>query len=71
MVSLARLSHIIAGSAEAAYGVLMQTASFGDYALRFLLPTLLGNTVGGVALVALLNYAPLAPEMAEEAGPQA
>jgi hypothetical protein len=35
--------------------------------LRFLLPTLIGNTIGGVALVAFLNHAPLAPELQEDA----
>jgi formate/nitrite transporter FocA (FNT family) len=33
-----------------------------DYLIGFLVPTLLGNTLGGVGMVALLNHAPLAPE---------
>ena len=33
-----------------------------DYLWRFLVPTLIGNTIGGVALVAILNHAPLATE---------
>ena len=37
-------------------------ASVGDYLAGFFFPTILGNTLGGVALVALLNHAPLAPE---------
>jgi formate/nitrite transporter FocA (FNT family) len=35
----------------------------GDYAFRFLLPTLLGNAVGGTILAALLNHAPLRGEL--------
>ena len=73
IVALARLSHIIAGSAEAAYAVLNGQAGGGDYAWKFLIPTLIGNIVGGVALVAMLNHAPVAPqlEQAAEGGAEA
>jgi formate/nitrite transporter FocA (FNT family) len=56
----------LAGSVETAFAVIAGHASVADYFLRFLLPTLLGNTIGGVALVAFLNHAPLAPELQEE-----
>lgn len=69
VVALARLSHVIAGSSEAAYAVLTGAQPLWAYFGVFLAPTLLGNTIGGVALVALLNYAPLAPEMAHEVEP--
>jgi formate/nitrite transporter FocA (FNT family) len=64
VVSVGRFSHTIAGSVEAAFTVLNGHATIGDYLWRFLAPTLLGNTLGGVALVALLNHAPLASDMA-------
>jgi formate/nitrite transporter FocA (FNT family) len=63
VVSLGHLSHIIAGSVEAAYAVLMGNATIGSFLLVFMLPTLLGNTLGGVTLVALLNHAAIAPEI--------
>jgi formate/nitrite transporter FocA (FNT family) len=63
VVSLAGLSHIVAGSAEAAFAVFTGHAAVSDYILGFMVPTLIGNTIGGVSLVALLNHAPLAPEM--------
>jgi formate/nitrite transporter FocA (FNT family) len=63
VVSLGHLSHVIAGSVEAAYGVLTGSASLQSFGAAFLLPTLLGNTLGGVALVALLNHAAIAPEI--------
>lgn len=66
LVAFAKLSHIIAGSTEAAYGVLMGQAGAWDYLIGFFLPTLIGNTIGGVALVALLNHAPVAHKVAEE-----
>ena len=62
VVALGHLSHIIAGSVEAAYAVLEGQASLGRYLTAFLLPTLIGNTIGGVSLVAFLNHAPLRAE---------
>ncbi|WP_114809294.1 formate/nitrite transporter family protein [Paraburkholderia kururiensis] len=63
VVAVCGLSHVIAGSVEAAYAVLRGNAGVPDYLLRFFAPTLLGNVVGGVALVGLLNHASIAPEM--------
>jgi formate/nitrite transporter FocA (FNT family) len=62
-VALGRLSHIVAGSSEAAYAVLTGAAPWGAYLSVFAAPTLLGNIVGGVSLVALLNHAPLREEL--------
>jgi formate/nitrite transporter FocA (FNT family) len=62
-IALCRLPHAIAGSVEAAYAVFCGHAGVGDYLWRFLVPTLLGNTVGGTALVALLNHVPIAAEL--------
>lgn len=66
VVAFAQFSHIVAGSTEAAYGVLTGAAGVGGYLGRFFLPTLIGNTIGGVSLVALLNHAPVAAEMQAE-----
>ena len=63
LVALGHLSHIIAGSAEAAYAVLTGAAGAGDYGWRFFLPTVLGNSLGGVALVAMLNHAPVSHKL--------
>lgn len=63
LVAFARLSHIIAGSTESAYAVLTGRADLGAYVLDFFLPTLLGNTTGGVSLVAMLNHAPVSAEV--------
>jgi formate/nitrite transporter FocA (FNT family) len=59
VVAMARFSHIIAGSGEAAYAVLTGHASLSDYVWKFWLPTVTGNTIGGVVLVGLLNHAPV------------
>ena len=63
VVALAQLPHIIAGSSEAAYAVLAGFSTFGNYLFYFLLPTLIGNTIGGVTLVSLLNHASIASEI--------
>jgi formate/nitrite transporter FocA (FNT family) len=55
----------VAGSVEGFYAVFDGQASLFDYLAGFFAPTLIGNTIGGVALVALLNHAPLAPEFSE------
>jgi formate/nitrite transporter FocA (FNT family) len=66
LVAFARLSHIIAGSTEAAYGVLIGQAGLGAYLWTFVAPTLVGNTIGGVALVAMLNHAPVSADAGAE-----
>jgi len=57
LVGLAQLSHIIAGSVEAIYVVAAGQATWGQYTFDYMLPTLCGNVIGGVALVAALNHA--------------
>jgi len=57
LVGVAGLAHIIAGSTEVAYLVARGVATWGDYFGRFVIPTALGNTLGGVTLVAALNHA--------------
>jgi formate/nitrite transporter FocA (FNT family) len=63
IVALAHFSHIIAGSVDAAFAVWAGAASWSEFLLRFFLPTLSGNVLGGVALVAVLNYGQVAPEI--------
>lgn len=48
--------HSIAGASEAFYLVWLGDISFGTMVTRFEIPALVGNVIGGVVLVALLNY---------------
>lgn len=57
LVGIGGLAHSIAGSVETLFLVSRGEATWGNYGGDFLLPTLLGNIIGGVALVAVLNYA--------------
>jgi formate/nitrite transporter FocA (FNT family) len=63
VVALAHLSHIVAGSAEAAYDVISGAASFSQYLTLFLVPTLIGNICGGVLMVTVLNHGSIAQEI--------
>lgn len=67
LVSAAGLSHIIAGSVEALYVVASGQYPWTAYITNFLVPVFIGNCIGGVGLVALLNYGQVVPE-AEEQG---
>jgi formate/nitrite transporter FocA (FNT family) len=56
LIPAAGLTHCIAGSTEFLISDFSGEQTWGGYLGGFLLPTTLGNTVGGVILVALLNY---------------
>ena len=57
LVGLAGFNHIIAGSTTALFLVVTRAVSFGAYLTQFFVPTLLGNIIGGVSLVAALGHA--------------
>jgi formate/nitrite transporter FocA (FNT family) len=63
VVAISRLSHIIAGSVEASYAVMTGAASVHDYLWGFFAPTLLGNMIGGISLVAIINHGSIAAEI--------
>ncbi len=63
IVGLCGFAHVIAGSVDCAFLVEFGQATWSDFFSRFFEPTLLGNIVGGVALVAALNYGQVAAEI--------
>lgn len=62
LIGIGGFPHVIAGSSEAFYAAMNGIASWSEALFYYLLPTLLGNLIGGVALVAALNYAQVSPE---------
>jgi formate/nitrite transporter FocA (FNT family) len=68
VVGATGLSHIIAGSVEALYVVAAGQWPWTAYVTNFLIPVFIGNCIGGVGLVALLNYGQVVPESGEEQG---
>ena len=57
MVGLAGLTHVIAGSIDVLFLVMTGVHSWFSYLTGYLVPTLIGNILGGVALVSALNHA--------------
>lgn len=68
-VSLGRLSHTVAGTIDAAFLVFSGNGTWHQFLIGFFVPTLIGNCIGGIALVALLNHAPLAGKLQGEPEP--
>ena len=60
IVSLGGFAHIIAGSVDVLFLVNIGSVSWTGYLFGFMLPTLIGNIIGGGSLVAALNYAQVA-----------
>lgn len=63
LIAAGEFSHVIAGSAETAFAAMRDAASWTDYAFRFLVPAFIGNSIGGVVFVALLNHAQVKKEV--------
>ncbi len=57
LVGAGQFSHSVAGAVDVLHRVVTGDASVGDFVGRFFVPTVAGNSVGGVALVAALNHA--------------
>ena len=61
VVGIAGFAHIVAGSVEVFYASWSGRVPWNEYP-AFFIPTLLGNVVGGVTLVALIAFATIASE---------
>jgi formate/nitrite transporter FocA (FNT family) len=57
LVAVCGLTHIVAGSVEVLFMATTGEAGWLQAAGGYMLPTLLGNIIGGVSLVAALNHA--------------
>jgi formate/nitrite transporter FocA (FNT family) len=60
-VGMARLTHIVAGSVEVLVLVMNGGISWQRSMTAYMLPSLLGNIIGGVTLVSALNHAQVIP----------
>jgi len=63
LIGIAQFSHVVAGSVETAFAAIQGALGWRDYLLGFLLPALVGNSIGGVVFVALLNHAQVRNEI--------
>jgi formate/nitrite transporter FocA (FNT family) len=57
VIGLGGLTHVVAGSVEVLYLVMAGAWPWTSYLWAYLLPTLIGNILGGVSLVSALNHA--------------
>ena len=71
IVGLASFTHIIAGSVEVLFLVMAGAKSWGAVALGYMLPTLIGNIIGGVSLTAAINHAQAVAGRAAKKAPEA
>jgi formate/nitrite transporter FocA (FNT family) len=63
LIAVAQFSHVIAGSLEASFAAMNGAITWGDYLIGFLIPAFIGNSIGGVVFVALLNHAQVKAEI--------
>lgn len=66
LIGLGHFSHVIAGSVNAFFLVWAGHTTFLTVLTGFLLPTLAGNTLGGVTLVAMVHHAQVRIDAPEE-----
>lgn len=64
LIAVGGFTHIIAGSVEMAYLMVGGVIGFAD-AMKFFIPVLLGNIVGGTAVFTLMTWAQVASEVVE------
>lgn len=57
LIGIGGMTHIIAGSVEAFYLTTTGAVGWWQEISRFMIPTLIGNVLGGVSLVAVVNHA--------------
>jgi formate-nitrite transporter family protein len=63
LISIAGFTHIIAGSMEAYLLALYGTWAWWQVIVDFMVPTLIGNIIGGTALFAAISYAQVMKEI--------
>jgi len=57
IVGLGHFGHIVAGGVQTFYMAIAGLSSWGEVCGNYLLPSFIGNVIGGVALVAAINHA--------------
>ena len=56
LVGVGEFAHIVAGAVEVFYLAVAGALGWGETLSRFIVPTLIGNAIGGVTLVSALNH---------------
>lgn len=64
-IALGDFTHVVVGSCEMAFEVIQGDADFFEYFFKFLIPTGLGNVIGGTMIFTLLIYNQVKRELNE------
>ncbi|MBR4641654.1 MAG: formate/nitrite transporter family protein [Selenomonadaceae bacterium] len=65
-IALGDFTHVVVGSCEMAYEVIKGDAGFFEYFFKFLIPTGLGNVIGGTVIFTLLIYNQVKKELSQK-----
>ena len=57
VIGVAHFSHVVAGSVDAGFLLFTHESTLSEVLTRFFVPTLIGNILGGLVLVAAINHA--------------
>ncbi|MGQ1606788.1 formate/nitrite transporter family protein [Acinetobacter baumannii] len=63
LIGLGDFTHVVVGSTEMSYLVWQREASLGEYLFNFLIPTTIGNIIGGTGVFTLLIYGQVTEEL--------
>ncbi|MDX7936975.1 formate/nitrite transporter family protein [Acinetobacter baumannii] len=63
LIGLGDFTHVVVGSTEMSYLVWQGEASLGEYMFNFLIPTTIGNIIGGTGVFTLLIYGQVTEEL--------
>lgn len=63
LIGLGDFTHAVVGSTEMSYLVWQGEASLGEYMFNFLIPTTIGNIIGGTGVFTLLIYGQVTEEL--------
>ncbi|HEM7793547.1 formate/nitrite transporter family protein [Acinetobacter nosocomialis] len=63
LIGLGDFTHFVVGSTEMSYLVWQGEASVGEYLFNFLIPTTIGNIIGGTGVFTLLIYGQVTEEL--------
>ncbi|GFO81433.1 MAG: transporter [Methyloceanibacter sp.] len=57
LIAIGQLAHVIAGSVETSFAAMVGAVTWYQYGVGYIVPALIGNSIGGIVFVAILNHA--------------
>lgn len=66
LIALGDFTHIVAGSVEMAFLLVLSEIGLGQALLGFFIPVLVGNVIGGTVIFTMLTWAQVQPEVEDD-----